>query len=219
MKQIAPSILSADFSILGEEISQVATAGADIIHIDVMDGHFVPNLTFGPPVIESIRKVTDLPFDVHLMIENPGRYIGDYAHAGSDFITVHVEAEQHLHRTIHFIKDSGIKAGVSLNPATSLDQVEEVIADIDLLLIMTVNPGFGGQKFIKSTLQKIKRARDLIDTRAPHVLLEVDGGISSQNIRAIKEAGADIFVAGSSIFKSKDYRQAIEEMTKILDDR
>jgi ribulose-phosphate 3-epimerase len=219
MTKIAPSILSADFGNLAGEIGAVEAAGADLIHIDVMDGRFVPNLTFGPPVIASIRKTTELPFDVHLMIETPGRYIEEYADAGSDFITVHVEAERHLHRTVHSIKERGIKAGVSLNPATPLGQIGEIIADIDLLLIMSVNPGFGGQKFIEQTLQKIKRARTLIDKEAPHVLLEVDGGVTLENIATISEAGADILVAGSSIFRSRDYGRTIGEMRNILDDQ
>lgn len=216
MKKIAPSILSADFGKLAEEIQKVEAAGADLIHVDVMDGHFVPNLTFGPPVIASIRKVTRLPFDVHLMIEKPERAIQDFADAGSDIITIHVEAETHLHRAIEFIKEKGIKAGVSLNPATPLCLIDEIIEDIDLLMVMSVNPGFGGQQFIESTLAKIKKARTLIDERAPRVLLEVDGGVKLDNMKSIKEAGADIFVAGSAIFKSRDYKQTIQAMKKIL---
>ncbi len=219
MTKIAPSILSADFGNLTGEIRAVEEAGADLIHVDVMDGKFVPNLTLGPPVIASIRETTELPFDVHLMIETPGRYIGEYADAGSDFITVHVEAERHLHRTVHAIKERGVKAGVSLNPATPLDQIEEIIADIDLLLIMSVNPGFGGQTFIEQTLRKIERARALIDREAPQVLLEVDGGVTLENIATIREAGADIFVAGSSILRSNDYGHTIREMRRILDGR
>ena len=216
MKKIAPSILSADFGKLAEEIQKVEAAGADLIHVDVMDGHFVPNLTFGPPVIASIRKVTRLPFDVHLMIEKPERAIQDFADAGSDIITIHVEAETHLHRAIEFIKEKGIKAGVSLNPATPLCLIDEIIEDIDLLVVMSVNPGFGGQQFIESTLAKITKARTLIDERAPRVLLEVDGGVKLDNMKSIKEAGADVFVAGSAIFKSTDYKQTIQAMKKIL---
>ncbi|MCD6152795.1 MAG: ribulose-phosphate 3-epimerase [Syntrophobacterales bacterium] len=218
MKQIAPSILSADFSQLTEEIQKVEEAGADLIHLDVMDGHFVPNLTFGPPVIASIRKVTRLPFDVHLMIEKPERSIQAFVDAGSDFITVHAEAETHINRTIAFIKEKGLKAGVSLNPATPLCLIEEIIKDIDLLMVMSVNPGFGGQIFIQNILEKIKKARNLIDEKAPDVLLEVDGGVNLENIRSLKEAGVDIFVAGSVIFKSKDYKQTIQSMKKILND-
>jgi len=218
VKQIAPSILSADFSQLTEEIQKVEEAGADLIHLDVMDGHFVPNLTFGPPVIASIRKVTRLPFDVHLMIEKPERSIQAFVDAGSDFITVHAEAETHINRTIAFIKEKGLKAGVSLNPATPLCLIEEIIKDIDLLMVMSVNPGFGGQIFIQNILEKIKKARNLIDEKAPDVLLEVDGGVNLENIRSLKEAGVDIFVAGSVIFKSKDYKQTIQSMKKILND-
>lgn len=216
MGKIAPSILSANFAILEEEIRAVEKAGADLIHIDVMDGRFVPNLTFGPPVIASIRNVTRLPFDVHLMIEHPERVIGEYADAGSDFITIHVEAERHLHRAIQKIKEKGVKAGVSLNPATPLASMEEMLGEIDLLLIMTVNPGFGGQDFIQGSLEKIRRARALIDSRAPGVLLEVDGGVKLDNIMAIRNAGVDIFVAGSAIFHSGDYATTIRNMKRIV---
>jgi ribulose-phosphate 3-epimerase len=218
LRKIAPSILSADFSKLGDEIKKVEEAGADLIHVDVMDGHYVPNLTFGPPVIASIRKVTELPFDVHLMIENPERFIQAYADAGSDCITVHVEAETHLHRAIQSIKEKGLKAGVSLNPATPLCLLDDIIEDIDLLMIMSVNPGFGGQQCIKNMLPKIKKARELIDERSPHVLLEVDGGVKLENIRSFKDAGTDIFVAGSAIFNSDNYEITIREMKKILDE-
>lgn len=219
MKQIAPSILSADFSKLGEEIKQVEKAGADLIHIDVMDGHFVPNLTFGPPVISSIRKVSRLPFDVHLMIENPERFIQDFVDAGSDIITIHCEAETHLHRAIESIKEKGCRAGVSLNPATPLCMIEEVIEYIDLLMIMSVNPGFGGQKCIDAVIPKIEKAREMINTRAPHVRLEVDGGIKLDNIRSFRDAGVDIYVAGSAIFGSGDYGTTIGEMKKILEEQ
>ncbi len=216
MKKIAPSILSADFSRLGEEILLVEEAGADLIHIDVMDGHFVPNITIGPAIVSSLRKVTDLPFDVHLMIENPERFIEAFAAAGSDMITVHVEAADHLHRTIALIKERGIKAGVSLNPATPLSRIEQVIEDVDMLLVMTVNPGFGGQKFIENMLPKIKKAREMIRSIAPGVLLEVDGGVTLDNIKQIADAGTDIFVAGSSIFGSADYRKTIAKMKEII---
>ena len=208
--------MSADFSKLGEEIKKVEEAGADLIHIDVMDGHFVPNLTFGPPVIASIRKVSRLPFDVHLMIENPERYIQAYVDAGSDIITIHSEAETHLHRAIESIKERGIKAGVSLNPATPLCMIDEIIEYIDVVMIMSVNPGFGGQKCIDKIIPKIKKAREMIDARAPHVRLEVDGGIKLDNIASFSDAGADIFVAGSAIFRSGDYGTSIGEMKKIL---
>jgi ribulose-phosphate 3-epimerase len=212
MKIIAPSILSADFSVLGEEIAAVEAAGADWIHIDVMDGHFVPNITMGPSVVKSLRKMTVLPFDVHLMVENPEQYIQPFAEAGSDRITVHMEALIHLHRTVSQIKELGLKAGVSLNPATPLSFVESILTDIDLLLIMTVNPGFGGQQFIKTMLSKIRQARELIDRFAPAVLLEVDGGVTLTNMPAILKAGADVFVAGASIFGSGNYRDTIGKM-------
>lgn len=217
MKQIAPSILSADFSRLGEEIRAVEDAGADMIHVDVMDGHFVPNLTIGPPVVASIKKITHLPLDVHLMIEDPDRYVKNFADAGSDIITVHAEAAIHLHRTVHLIRELGVRAGVSVNPATPLAEIEEVLGDIDLLLIMTVNPGFGGQTFIESMLPKIRKARTMLDRLSPDVLLEVDGGITLQNIGTVNEAGADLFVAGSAIFLSGDYRETIGKMKTILE--
>ena len=212
MKIIAPSILSADFSVLGEEIAAVEAAGADWIHIDVMDGHFVPNITMGPGVVKSLRKMTVLPFDVHLMVENPEQYIQPFAEAGSDRITVHMEALIHLHQTVSQIKELGLKAGVSLNPATPLSFVESILTDIDLLLIMTVNPGFGGQQFINTMLPKIRQARELIDRFAPAVLLEVDGGVTLTNLPAILKAGADVLVAGASIFGSGNYRDTIGKM-------
>ena len=216
MKKIAPSILSADFSKLGEEILAVEAAGADWIHIDVMDGHFVPNITIGPGPVASLRKITRLPFDVHLMIENPDQYIDSFAAAGSDIITVHVEAARHLHRTIAQIKEKGIKAGVSLNPATPLAQVEPIMSDVDVLLIMTVNPGFGGQKFINSILPKIQKAHEMVKAISPHVSIEVDGGVTIDNIKAIAEAGADVMVAGASVFGSGNYEQTIRTMKTIL---
>jgi len=217
MKKIAPSILSADFSKLGEEILAVEAAGADWIHIDVMDGHFVPNITIGPGPIQSLRKITRLPFDVHLMIENPERYIDAFADAGSDVITVHVEAARHLHRIIAHIRERGIKAGVSLNPATPLVQVEPILNDVDVLLIMTVNPGFGGQKFINSALPKIRKAREMVNSTAHNVAIEVDGGVTLDNIKSIAEAGADIIIAGASVFGSGNYKQTIGSMKAILE--
>ncbi len=216
MKKIAPSILSADFSRLGDEIRAVEKAGADLIHIDVMDGHFVPNITIGPSVIESLRGVTKLPFDVHLMIDDPAKYIGAFVSAGSDMITVHVETATHLHRVVEMIKESGCKAGVSLNPATPLQQTEEILPYVDVLLVMTVNPGFGGQKFIDGMVDKIKKARNLVDRLSPNAVIEVDGGMTLQNIKSVSEAGADIFVAGASVFKSGDYQQTIGQMKSIL---
>lgn len=211
-KKIAPSILSADFTRLGEEIAHVSEAGADLIHVDVMDGHFVPNLTIGPPIIEAIRKITDLPIDVHVMITNPDETFQDYVSAGADYLTIHVEASTHLHRTVQAIREKGAKAGVTLNPATPLSSVEDILPDIDLLLIMSVNPGFGGQSFIPSSMEKIRRARKMIDERGLRVELEIDGGIKMENIAEIAEAGADIFVSGSGIFKSPDYKETIQKM-------
>ena len=187
--QIAPSILSADFTRLGEEIREVEKAGADLIHIDVMDGRFVPNLTVGPLIVEAARRATNLPLDVHLMIHDADALIPEFAEAGSDYLTVHVEACPHLHRTIQLIKEKGVKAGVSLNPATSLSLIEPILPEVDLLLLMSVNPGFGGQAFIPSVLEKLKAARQLIDRIAPRVALEVDGGIKVDNARALRSAG------------------------------
>ncbi|KAF0160257.1 MAG: Ribulose-phosphate 3-epimerase [Syntrophaceae bacterium] len=209
MKLIAPSILSADGGRLGLEISAVEKAGADWIHVDVMDGHFVPNITMGPAIIAALRKTTRLPFDVHLMINNPDNYIESFAAAGADYITVHVEAARHLHRTVELIKKAGKKAGVSLNPATPLSQIEEILPDIDLVLIMSVNPGFGGQQFIKNTLAKIKRASKMLAQLPQKPLLEVDGGITLSNISAIAQAGADVLVAGAAVFGTDNYSQTI----------
>ena len=206
---IAPSILSADGSRLHEEIAAVEKAGADWIHIDVMDGHFVPNITMGPAIIAALRKTTKLPFDVHLMIENPENYIESFAKAGADIITVHVEAAYHLHRTIDMIKKAGKKAGVSLNPATPLTQIVKILPDVDLLLIMSVNPGFGGQQFIETALPKISKARQMLNALPNKPLLEVDGGVNLDNIEGIARAGADVLVAGAAIFGTNDYSQAI----------
>ena len=215
-KKIAPSILSADFACLAEEIKAVEQAGADILHIDVMDGHFVPNFTIGPPIVAAIKKVTRLPLDVHLMMTNPDDFIPEFIEAGSNYLTVHVETCPHLHRTIQSIKERGIRAGVTLNPATPLSAVEPILPEVDLLLIMSVNPGFGGQKFIPSVMDKIKLARRMIDAKGLNVELEVDGGLKVENVGAISSAGADIFVAGSAIFGSKDYKQTISKMRKAI---
>jgi len=204
MIKLAPSILSADFARLGEQVAEVARAGADYIHVDVMDGHFVPNITIGAPVVASIRPLTSLPLDVHLMIEHPERYLSDFANAGADIITVHVEACPHLHRTIQLIKELGVKAGVSLNPATPLSSIEEIIPHVDLVLIMSVNPGFGGQSFIPATLPKIENMRKILDDRKLSAELEVDGGINADNALDIVKAGADVLVAGNSVFKSRE---------------
>lgn len=212
MKKIAPSILSADFCRLGEEISAVEAAGADYIHIDVMDGHFVPNITIGPLVVEAVRRITALPLDVHLMVENPDRCIPDFAAAGADIIVVHAEASIHLHRSIQLIKSLGKRAGVSLNPATPLNLLEYVLADLDLVLLMTVNPGFGGQSFIEECIPKIKSLRAMLDKRGLEAELEVDGGVKVDNIARISHAGADVFVAGSAVFGSSDYIATIKAL-------
>ncbi len=215
MKKIAPSILSADFSRLGEEVRTVAAAGADYIHIDVMDGHFVPNITLGPLVVEAVRKVTDLPLDVHLMITEPDRYIPDFAAAGADIIVVHAEACWHLHRTIQLIKSLGKKAGVSLNPATPIQQLDHVVDELDLVLLMTVNPGFGGQSFIEACIPKIQSLRAMLDRRGLETELEVDGGVKPDNIARISHAGADVFVAGSAVFGSNDYTATIGDLKRL----
>lgn len=212
MIKIAPSILSADFSRLGEEVRAVEKAGADWIHVDVMDGHFVPNITIGPMVVEAVNKVTDLPLDVHLMIEEPDRYISEFVDAGADIITVQVEACPHLHRSIQLIKDHKVKAGVVLNPATSMSTLEEILDYVDLVLLMSVNPGFGGQKFITPVLDKIRYLREIIEETGKNIDLEVDGGIKVQNVKKVKEAGANVLVAGSAIFNSKNYKKTIQEL-------
>lgn len=208
--KVAPSILSADFARLGEELKAVEEAGADIIHVDVMDGRFVPNITIGPLVVEACKKATRLPLDVHLMISEPERYIKDFAKAGADYITVHVEATNHLNRLIQNIREHpGVKAAVSLNPATPLETLDYILSDIDMVLIMSVNPGFGGQSFIPSALGKISRLRKLIEDAGLSVEIEVDGGVKPENAGQIAAAGADILVAGSAIFGSIDYTEAI----------
>jgi len=204
MIKLAPSILSADFARLGEQIGEAVRAGADYIHVDVMDGHFVPNITIGAPVVASVRRVTTLPLDVHLMIEHPERYISQFAEAGADIITVHVEASPHLHATIRLIKELGARAGVSLNPPTPLGVVEEFLPHVDLVLVMSVNPGFGGQYFIPETLPRIVSVRRILNDRKLHAELEVDGGINTDNAPDIVEAGANVLVAGSSIFKAQE---------------
>jgi len=213
MIKLAPSILSADFARLGEQIAEAARAGADYIHVDVMDGHFVPNITIGAPVVASIRPVTSLPLDVHLMIEHPEQYIAEFAKAGADIITVHVEASPHLQGTIQLIKKLGAKAGVSLNPPTPLSAVEEFIPHVDLVLIMSVNPGFGGQSFIPETLPRIANMRKILDDRGLSAELEVDGGITADNAPDIVKAGANVLVAGNSVFRAKEgISQALQRL-------
>jgi len=214
-KMIAPSILSADFSRLGEDIKAVEAAGADVIHVDVMDGHFVPNITIGPLVVKAVRKVTDLPLDVHLMISDADSYIEDFANAGADWITVHVEACPHLHRTIHQIRAMGKKAGAVLNPATSLTTLDQILPDLDLIMLMSVNPGFGGQSFIESSLGKIRALRQMLDNIGSQAGIEIDGGVSPATIGRITEAGANIFVAGSAVFGQDDYQASISELKRL----
>ncbi|MED1794242.1 ribulose-phosphate 3-epimerase [Brevibacillus nitrificans] len=210
MVKIAPSILSADFARLGEEIQDVERGGADWIHVDVMDGHFVPNITIGPLIVDAIRPVTKLPLDVHLMIEDPDRYIPQFAKSGADWITVHQEACRHLHRTLALIKEQGAKAGVVLNPATPVATIEHVLTDLDMVLLMTVNPGFGGQKFIHNVVPKIKQLRQMLDERGlGHVEIEIDGGVNTETARLCEAAGATVLVAGSAVFNQKDRAQAI----------
>lgn len=212
MVKIAPSILSADFAKLGEEIKDVERGGADYIHVDVMDGHFVPNITIGPLIVEAIRPVTELPLDVHLMIENPDQYIEAFAKAGADYITVHVEASRHLHRTIQLIKSTGVKAGVVINPATPVESLKHIIEDIDMVLLMSVNPGFGGQKFISSVLPKIRQVKELADELNPNLEIEVDGGVNEETAKLCVEAGATVLVAGSAVFNKEDRAAAISSL-------
>ena len=212
MGKIAPSILSADFTKLGEEIKAVEKAGADYIHIDVMDGHFVPNITVGPMIVRAARKATNLPLDVHLMIQNPEMYIDDFVKAGSDLITVHIETVTHLHRFLGVIRDAGLKAGAALNPATPLSSIEHVLNNLDMVVLMTVNPGFGGQSFIPEVLPKIEELKKMIEQKGLDVDIEVDGGINVENIGQAAHAGANVFVAGNAIFGSRDYAETISMM-------
>lgn len=212
---IAPSILSADFARLGEEVSAVDRAGADAIHVDVMDGHFVPNITIGPLVVDAVRKVTGKPLDVHLMIENADAYIESFARAGADWISVHVESCVHLHRSIARIRELGKKAGVVLNPATPVSAIDAILEDVDLIMLMSVNPGFGGQSFIPSTLEKIRRIRELLKSRGLCADIEVDGGIDRHTIGDAAQAGANVFVAGSAIYGCKDYSSIIADLKRL----
>ncbi|NCB76091.1 MAG: ribulose-phosphate 3-epimerase [Negativicutes bacterium] len=215
MKQtvrIAPSILSADFSKLGEEVAAIEAAGADWVHIDVMDGHFVPNLTFGAPVVSCLRKVTKMPFDVHLMVEAPQNYIADFAKAGADILTVHLETAPHLHRVIQAIKEAGLKAAVSLNPSTPLCLLEEILPDLDMVLLMSVNPCFGGQAFIPSSLEKVRKLRQMLDAKGLKTDIQVDGGVTPDNAAQLIAAGATVLVAGSAVYKAPDMANAIHSL-------
>jgi ribulose-phosphate 3-epimerase len=214
MKVIAPSILSADFSRLGEEIKAVESAGADWIHADIMDGHFVPNITFGPMIVESVRRVTSLPIDVHLMIENPNDYIPVFAEAGASLISVQVEASIHLNRSVQLIRECGARPGVVLNPSTPVQTLEWIIDHVDYVLIMSVNPGFGGQAFIKNSLEKTRALRQLIQQKNLKTLIQIDGGVNEETITDIAAAGVDVFVAGSAIFGSRDYQATINTFRK-----
>lgn len=216
MIKIAPSILSADFMRLGEEIKAAEAAGADILHLDIMDGHFVPNITIGHAIVEAIKKTTNIPLDVHLMIEEPDKFLGDFMAAGADYITVHAEASVHLHRTVQRIKEKGVKAGVSLNPATPLLSLDCILSDLDMVLLMSVNPGFGGQDFIPFVIDKIKTLKNIINERRLNVLIEVDGGVKLNNAKEIALAGADVLVMGSAFFNTKDYSGLMKELRGIL---
>lgn len=216
MTKLAPSILAADFLKLGEEIQAAEAAGADMLHIDIMDGHFVPNITIGPSIVQSIRKITSLPLDVHLMIEEPDKYLRDFIKAGADYLTVHYEASVHLHRTVQWIKESGVKAGVSLNPATPVWNLEHILPYTDLALLMSVNPGFGGQEFIPEVIEKIKILKKLLREKGLSTLIEVDGGVKLENALEIISAGADILVMGSAFFNSKNYGTVIKQFREIL---
>lgn len=214
MIKIAPSILAANFAKLGEEVKEVEMAGAELIHIDVMDGHFVPNISFGAIALEAIRPLSTLPMDVHLMIENPDQYIEQFAKAGADYITVHVEACRHLHRTIQLIRSFGVKPGVVLNPHTPIESIQHVLEDIDMVLLMTVNPGFGGQKFIDSVVPKIEALSHMIKERGLNIPIEIDGGITKETIVPCAKAGATIFVAGSAIYNKEDRAAALQEIKR-----
>jgi len=209
---IAPSILSADLLKLEQQVSQVIRNGADMIHVDVMDGHFVPNLTFGPNMVEALKKIVDIPLDVHLMIDNPDLYLKDYAKAGANILTVHQEACLHLHRTIQKIHQWGMKAGVSVNPATPVSLLSDIIEEVDLVLIMSVNPGFGGQKFIRSSLEKIAKVKTMAETAGRAIMIEVDGGINPETAKLAVEKGANVLVAGNAVFKQADFKVAMEAL-------
>lgn len=218
MVKLAPSILAADFGNLLSDVKKVENAGVEYLHIDIMDGHFVPNISFGPVVMNALKGKTDLVFDVHLMIENPDMFMDEFVSAGADIIVVHQETCKHLHRTIQNIKSRGIKAGVSLNPATPINVLDDILEELDMVLIMSVNPGFGGQSFIESSLGKIERLKKMIDNRGLDIDIQVDGGVKSSNIRKVVEAGANVIVAGSAIFKADDVDTAVKEMREQVAD-
>ena len=210
--KIAPSILSADFGNLADEVKKVSLAGADLIHCDIMDGHFVPNMTMGPMIIEAVKKATDVPLDIHFMVENIPFFIDMYKYLKPEFISFHIEEEKHINRVIQKIRNEGIRPSVVLNPATPVCLLEYIVADVDMVLLMSVNPGFGGQKFIPSVIDKIKELRELASKKNPNLLIEIDGGVNDKNAKLLKEAGADILVAGSYVFKHSDYKEAIRKL-------
>jgi ribulose-phosphate 3-epimerase len=216
MKTLSVSILSADFGELTREVQAVEAAGADWIHVDVMDGHFVPNITIGPDVVRAIRKATDLPLDVHLMVSNPERYLKDFADAGADWLGIHVEATSHVHRAIQQIRELGVRPCITLNPATSLSSLEYILSEVDMVLLMTVNPGFGGQRFIEATLPKIHQCRRMIDLQKRPVLLEVDGGVSVETVARLSKAGANVFVSGSAVFQGNNYAANIAALRALM---
>lgn len=216
MIKLAPSILSADFAHLSEDIKKLELAGTDLIHIDVMDGSFVPNISFGVPIIKSIRSLTKIPFDVHLMIEEPGRFIGDFCKAGADIITVHYEADRHIDRTLNYIKSLGVKASLAINPGTPVSSIIDLLPLVDMVLVMTVNPGFGGQSYIPYCGEKVKRLKEIKETRGLNFSIEVDGGITKDNISEIVKLGADTIVAGSSIFKEGKIQENVNDLRKVI---
>ncbi|MCX6164188.1 MAG: ribulose-phosphate 3-epimerase [Ignavibacteriae bacterium] len=215
-KLLCPSILSADFSNLYEDIKEVESAGADVIHCDIMDGHFVPNITFGPDVVKKINEITELPLDVHLMIDSPDKYIKSFCDSGADYISVHFENNIHLNRLINYIKSFNVKAGVAINPSTPVNSLSEIISDVDFILVMSVNPGFGGQKFIQNSIEKVKQLKTLLNQKNPNCIIEMDGGIGEDNIKMLSEIGVDMFVCGASIFKAKDKKEKTKELKNLI---